>query len=158
MLNTLQPSGRDLGREFAHAWDRLAHSGHDLLGHWRQALSGSAWHPANTNTADTARAGRQSCALLAGEVEEIADDIIVRIEAPGMTREDFTISLEGKTLHLFAQEQVVRDAGDCGCAVLGRAYRLLQRAITLPQSVDLNGSQVSYGDGALIVRLPKKNE
>ena len=44
--------------------------------------------------------------LLAGEVEETPTDIVVRVEAPGMNKDDCRINIEGNLLHLSGEKHL----------------------------------------------------
>jgi HSP20 family protein len=96
-----------------------------------------------------------SWSVLAGEVEESADDIVVRIELPGMEKQDCSVTIDGSMLYLKGEKRVERTTGDSTYHVTERAYGVFQRAIPLPRSVDPDRTEATYRNGVLTIRLPK---
>jgi HSP20 family protein len=92
---------------------------------------------------------------LAGEVEELDKEVIVRVEVPGMEKEDFTITVEGNELYLSGEKRYERESRDSTYHVMERAYGSFQRSIPLPRNVDAERAQASYKNGVLSIRLPK---
>ena len=93
--------------------------------------------------------------LLAGEMEETDKEIVVRVELPGMEKEDCHITIDGGMLYLRGEKRFERTTQDSTYHVMERAYGAFQRAIPLPRNVDTNDAQASYKNGVLTVRLPK---
>ena len=95
--------------------------------------------------------------LLAGEVEETGNDVIVRVELPGIAKEDCQITIDGNMLYLSGEKHFERDRDDSAYHVMERAYGVFQRAISLPRNVNPDKALASYKNGVLTVRLPKQS-
>ena len=93
--------------------------------------------------------------LLAGEVEETDKEIVVRVEIPGMEKDDCRITIEGNLLCLSGEKHFERETSDSTYHVMERAYGVFQRTIPLPRNVDAGKAEASYKNGVLSIRLPK---
>ena len=71
--------------------------------------------------------------MLAGEVEETDKEIVVRVEAPGMEKEDCRITIDGNLLYLSGEKHYRRETSDSTYHVMERAYGAFQRNIPLPR-------------------------
>jgi HSP20 family protein len=96
-----------------------------------------------------------SWSLLAGELEETAKDVLVRVELPGMDKDDCQISIEGNVLYLSGEKRFERETESSTYHVMERAYGAFQRAIPLPRNVNIDQAEASFKNGVLTVRLPK---
>ena len=168
MLDSLKQAGKHIGRELGRAWENLSEGwrellsrGGDSLTHFSHAKPAAA---AGGEPEEREAAGGERLAapgnfprwsLLAGEVEETANAIVVRIEAPGMEKEDCRISIEGNMLYVSGEKRFERETHDSTYHVMERAYGAFQRAISLPGNVDIEQANASYKNGVLSVRLPK---
>src|SRR5450830_1621622 len=94
--------------------------------------------------------------LLAGELEETSKDVVVRIELPGMDKDDCQITIEGNILYLTGEKRFERETEDSTYHVMERAYGAFQRSIPLPRNVTIEKAQASFKNGVLTVRLPKE--
>lgn len=90
------------------------------------------------------------------EVRDESESVTVEVEAPGVKKEDFEISLEDGTLTISGKRE--RPAGRVESFRGERAFGAFQREITLPAPVQSEGVQATYTDGVLTVRLPKADE
>lgn len=153
MLDSLKQAGRTIGRELNRAWESLAEGWRELLSRSGDALT----HFSRDKDEDqqTALATFPHWSLLAGEVEETSNDVVVRVEVPGMKKEDCSISIEGNTLKLSGEKHIERETHDSTYHVMERAYGAFQRSIPLPRNVDIDRAEASYSNGVLTVRLPK---
>jgi len=155
MLDTLKEAGKNIGRELGRTWESLSEG-------WRELLSRSSHALTHfVRSKDTEKAGNEALAtfprwgLLAGEVEETGKEIMVRVEVPGMDKEDCQITIEGNMLYLSGEKRYERETHDSTYHVMERAYGSFQRAIPLPRNVDTDKAEASYKNGVLTVRLPK---
>lgn len=153
MLDSLKQAGRTIGRELNRAWENLAEGWRELLSRSSDALTHFARD--KDKAQQDALAAFPHWSLLAGEVEETEKDVVVRIEVPGMEKEDCRISIEGNTLRLSGEKHFERETHDSTYHVMERAYGAFQRSIPLPWNVDSDNAEASYRNGVLTVRLPK---
>lgn len=95
--------------------------------------------------------------LLAGEVFEDSDKVVVRLEAPGMDPKDFDVQVYGNILVLRGEKRSVQEAGQGTWRMLERAYGTFERAFRLPAEVRAEEAAASYRRGVLRIELPKAN-
>ncbi len=155
MLTTLKQSGKNMGREISRAWENLSEGWHELLSRSSNALTHFTRHKDAEKNAGNVLATFPRWSLLAGELEETAKEVLVRVELPGMDKEDCQISIEGNVLYLSGEKRFERDTSDSTYHVMERAYGAFQRAIPLPSNVNVEQAQASFKNGVLTVRLPK---
>ena len=92
------------------------------------------------------------------DVQEDKDNFRVRVELPGLKREDITVSIEDGTLVISGERKT--EAADEGTEVhrQERYYGKFSRALTLPSAVAADQVKAAYKDGILTVTLPKAEE
>ncbi|TMH70807.1 MAG: Hsp20/alpha crystallin family protein, partial [Betaproteobacteria bacterium] len=110
----------ELERGISRAWEGLAEG-------WREVLSrsgGALTHFVRAAKLQKSAAAQEDFphwALMAGELWETAQSVIVRIEMPGMNKEDIDVSIYRGSLRVRGEK---RSAGDHQ----GRLYHLMERA------------------------------
>lgn len=156
MLNSLKETGKTLGREISRAWESLSEGWHELLSRSGNALTHFTRRKEDEQQASGELAAFPRWSLLAGELEETAKDVVVRIEVPGMDKDDCQITIEGNMLHLSGEKRFERETSDSTYHVMERAYGAFQRSIPLPRNVNIDKAQASVKNGVLTVRLPKQ--
>ena len=152
MLDTLKKAGKNIGRELTRAWENLSEGWRELLSRGNDSLTHFS---RDENTATTGLEAFPRWSLLAGEVEETASDVVVRLEVPGMDKADCRITIEGNMLYLSGEKRFERDTVDSTYHVTERAYGAFRRAIPLPRNVDVDRAEATCRNGVLSVRLPK---
>lgn len=156
MMNSLKQTGINIGREITRAWESLSEGWHELLSRSSDALTHFTRHKDNEQPTDNALATFPRWSLLAGEMEETGKDVVVRVELPGMDKDDCIISIEGNVLHLRGEKRFERETSDSTYHVMERAYGAFQRSIPLPRNVNIEQAEASFKNGVLTVRLPKE--
>jgi HSP20 family protein len=94
------------------------------------------------------------------DVYEDKDNVTVKVEIPGMKKEEIEISLHEGTLTL-SGERKNEAKGNYGDAQAIRTERFagrFSRSITLPADVNAEAVKATYKDGLLTVVLPKAEE
>ncbi|MDH5572313.1 MAG: Hsp20/alpha crystallin family protein [Gammaproteobacteria bacterium] len=94
--------------------------------------------------------------LLASDVDESGDSISVRLEAPGMEKDDFDLAVVNNHLLVRGEKHSQREQHKGHYHILECAYGSFERAIPLPAEVDENAARAKYKRGVLTVTLPKK--
>lgn len=158
MLESLKQAGRSAGHELTRAWSSLSDGWHELLSRSSGALTHFVHRKdaaGDSGVEPGALATLPRWSLLAGEIEETQKDVLVRVEMPGMEKEDCEISIRGNTLYLSGEKHFEREAHDSDYHVMERAYGAFQRVFPLPHAVDASRAEASYKNGVLMVRLPK---
>jgi HSP20 family protein len=93
--------------------------------------------------------------VLACEVFDDDDRVIVRLEAPGMDKDDFELEVVGDQLLVRGEKQMEREHTEGGYYITECAYGSFERAIPLPDEVDTSQASARYRRGVLRVELPK---
>lgn len=154
-MSTLEQIRHGLSR----AWDSVAEGWQQLRERAAQAMTRYTpiRHGGNVETAeDQIAANSARWGLLAAEVQENDDEVVVRLEAPGMEKEQFDISvIDGRYLSVRGEKRVQREEKRGRYHVMECAYGRFERAVALPAEVDDSRAKASYRNGVLRISLPK---
>ena len=97
-------------------------------------------------------------ALLPGEAWETARSVIVRIEMPGMNREDIDVTVDRGRLRVCGEKRSAGEHAPRRYHLMERAFGRFERAFPLPCTIDPTRAEVAYQDGVLTVILAKTAE
>lgn len=158
MLDSLKQASRNIGQEISRAWENLSEGWRELLSRSSNALTQFTRHKDDEQKESSTLATFPRWSLLAGELEETPENVVVRVEVPGMDKEDCRITIAGNVLHLSGEKRIERETLDSTYHVMERAYGAFQRSIPLPRNVNIDKAEASYKNGVLTVRLPKEND
>lgn len=111
--------------------------------------------PGTDDDADPFRLTAPGWGLLAGEVFETKDKVVVRLEAPGMDAKDFELQVDGDLLRVRGEKRSSRESGDGRYRMLECAYGTFERSIRLPTEVVADKASAAYRKGVLRIELPK---
>lgn len=92
------------------------------------------------------------------DMYEEKDELVMRVEFPGIRKDDIDISLEGDTLNIKAekkQEEISDEATFYKCE---RSFGQYFRSVSLPFPVNEDNISAMFSDGILEIRLPKAEE
>lgn len=92
------------------------------------------------------------------DVAETKDEVIVRAEVPGMTKEDISVTLQDNVLTLRGERKQETEAKSATFHRLERSYGSFVRSFTLPTLVQVEKAKADYKDGVLTINLPKAEE
>lgn len=157
MLDSLKLSGKKIGNEIGRAWDSLAEGWREMFSRGSGALTPFVHGKEEEHPKDSLLAPFPRWSLLAGEVEETDKDIVVRLELPGMQKEDCQITVDGNVLYVSGEKHAERSSHDSTYHVMERAYGSFQRTIALPRNVFADRATAAYRNGVMTIRLPKAN-
>ncbi|MBV8501924.1 MAG: Hsp20/alpha crystallin family protein [Paucibacter sp.] len=97
-------------------------------------------------------------AFMAADVYATRDKVIVRMESPGMKREDFEIELTSpEMLSVSGHKRYERELADSSYAIVQSAYGRFRREFRLPAPVDVERAKASYDAGVLRIELPRRS-
>ncbi|MGM0506147.1 MAG: Hsp20/alpha crystallin family protein [Bacteroidota bacterium] len=92
-------------------------------------------------------------------VSETDDAFEVSVELPGMSKEEFEISLEENVLTISGERKIRQEEEE------GRKFHRVEsrygrfsRSLPLPNVVDRDGVTAKYDNGVLHIRIPKSEE
>lgn len=163
MLESLKQVGRSAGQGLGRALENISAGWHELLSRSSGALTHFAQPKVQGGESgdDLPLTGALSTlprwGLLAGEIEETGKDVVVRVELPGMDKEDCQVSIRDNTLYLSGEKYFERDSSESDYHVMERAYGRFERVFPLPKTVSPEKAEATYRNGVLTVRLPKEN-
>lgn len=106
-------------------------------------------HFSNTNTT-----------IPAVNIKETAENYEVEVAAPGMTKKDFKVELDGNTLTIRSEKSTQREEKDLDRYYQKEfSYQSFQRTFTLQKEVvDIEKIEAKYENGLLHLLIPKKEE
>lgn len=139
-------------RSLAEGWDHVRQRAGTAMTRFGRARQAGSPEPAND---DDFPLSSPHWGLLAGEVFEDRDKVVVRLEAPGMDVKDFDLEVVGDHLRLRGEKRSARESGDGSWRMMECAYGSFERSIRLPAEVRVDKAKASYSRGILRVELPK---
>ncbi|HEB67084.1 MAG TPA: Hsp20/alpha crystallin family protein [Gammaproteobacteria bacterium] len=141
---------QQMAHNISEGWQHLRDRASRALTRFTPVRAGRVETPA-----DQAALAGARWSLLSAEVEERGNDVIVRLEVPGMDREDFDISVVDDMLVVRGEKRAEREQQEGRFYILECAYGAFERLIPLPAPVDESRAKARYRRGVLTVTLPK---
>jgi HSP20 family protein len=92
------------------------------------------------------------------DVVETKDEVVVRAEVPGMTKEDISVTLQDNVLTLRGEKKQEQAENGATYHRVERMYGSFVRSFTLPTVVQADKVKAAYKDGVLTITLPKAEE
>jgi HSP20 family protein len=114
----------------------------------RDLMDWNNWNFSSTNST-----------IPAVNIKENEESYVIEVAAPGMTKDNFTVSLEGDRLYISSEWKEEKDESGTNYSRREFSYQSFHRSFTIPQST-VDGDKISakYTDGILQINLPKKEE
>jgi len=113
-------------------------------------FAGNVWDSSKPYTLDTSLVPQT-------DIYEENDQLVLKIELPGISKEDVSITLQGDRLTVKAEKKAV-EIEDSACYARERQYGQYFRAVTLPFLVKEDKISATFEDGVLELRLSKAEE
>lgn len=158
------PSMHQLRDEIGEAWEGLVHGWQRLYGRAGAAITRFSargqGQRADLSTVEDQETALRSAGwgVLAAEVHEEPDRIVVRLEAPGLDKEDIDVQVVQDFLVIRGEKHLERERSEGRYHIAECAYGSFERAIPLPEAVETGAASASYRRGVLRVVLPKVAE
>lgn len=93
------------------------------------------------------------------DMSETKDDLVLKVEVPGVREKDVSVSITGDLLTIRGERRWSEDeAREHKFLHVERAYGQFERLIQLPLAVQADKVKASYRDGVLEIKLPKTEE
>jgi HSP20 family protein len=92
------------------------------------------------------------------DIFENKDTLVLEAELPGMTRDDFDLSIENNVITLKGERKFEKKSEGDNYHRVERSYGAFTRSFTLPQTVSAEGAKAEFKNGVLQVTLPKREE
>ena len=97
--------------------------------------------------------------LPAMNVKEHDDDYEVEFAAPGFTKKDFDVSIDGDMLHVSGEKSMKKEEKEDDYTRKEFSYNSFKRSLKLPANVNADKKvKATYNDGILKLNLLKKEE
>jgi HSP20 family protein len=92
------------------------------------------------------------------DVSETPESLTLRLEVPGLSRDQLKISVENNTLTVRGEKKQETSSEDETFHRTERSFGAFERSFTLPPYVDTDTVKASLHDGVLAVTLPRREE
>jgi HSP20 family protein len=91
------------------------------------------------------------------EMYETPEELVVKVELPGVRKEDIEVSVRDNYLVIRAEKREEIEENREQVHVSERFYGKFERVIPLPTEVDTESVKAKYENGILEIRFPKKS-
>jgi len=92
------------------------------------------------------------------DIYEDDQQIVLKLEVPGMKQEDLDIELENNNLTVRGERKFEKEEKEENFHRIERRYGSFYRAFTIPNTVNADSVKADYDAGVLRVRLEKRPE
>lgn len=140
----------DIRHGAERAWDNLVEDWKSL----RQSAAGALTR-FKSNKSEVGTPQSFQLGLLAADVKESDKQVVVKLEVPGMEKQDFHLTVSDKSLVVKGEKHSEVEENENGYHILERAYGSFTRVIPLPSAVDEETTKAKYDKGVLTVTMPK---
>ena len=90
------------------------------------------------------------------DIFETETELLLKVDAAGMSLEDIDVQIENGTLTLKGERKFEKDDKVKGYHRTERSYGAFARSFTLPDTVDPEGVRADYAQGVLTITLLKR--
>ncbi|MBI2997026.1 MAG: Hsp20/alpha crystallin family protein [Deltaproteobacteria bacterium] len=92
------------------------------------------------------------------DVYEQKNEIVVKTELPGMSRDDIQINITDNVLTITGEKKKEEEVKEEDYYRRERTYGRFSRALELPKAVQIEKAQAIFKNGVLDIRIPKTEE
>jgi HSP20 family protein len=111
--------------------------------------------PRRWTAPDLAAAGEISPLI---DVFEEGDDVVVKVELPGMKKEDISVDFSDGTVIISGEKKQEEKIEQKNYHMIERAYGSFTRSIRMPVQVQADKTKATFKEGILEIRVPKTEE
>lgn len=137
----------------AEGWQRLRESAASAVTSFKPGKGADL--PVKAEVDDDFYVPSQGWSLLGGDVFEDESRVVVRLEVPGMEKQDLNIEVQGDMLVVRGEKRFEREKTEGRYRVLQCAYGNFRRVLPLPVPVLADKAVAGYKNGVLRIELPK---
>jgi HSP20 family protein len=91
----------------------------------------------------------------AAEVQELDDEIVLRLEVPGMESKDLNVEITESWISISGERKSENSSNEDGVLRSEFHYGSFERRIPLPANISLDQAKAECKNGMLTLRLPK---
>jgi HSP20 family protein len=146
----------ELGESLNRSWDSISQGWNHLINRAGNALT--HFKGSDHERTDLIPVQSPHWGLMSAEVFDDAEKVVVRLEVPGLSAEDFDISVVDNVLNISGEKRFEREKSEGQYHVLERAYGKFSRSLPLNYEVDGESAKAHYKGGVLRLELNKKPE
>jgi HSP20 family protein len=92
------------------------------------------------------------------DILERGDEVVVKVDLPGVTQNEIDIRVEEGTLTIQGERKFVKESSDENYVQIERPYGTFRRTFSIPRTIDQESIKASYKDGVLRIILPRRQE
>lgn len=137
----------------AEGWQHLRRSASTAITRFKPSAQTNM--PAQRDIDDAFHIPSMGWSMLGGDVFEDDRRVVVRLEVPGIDKNDLDVEVQGDTLVVQGEKRFEREDSDGRYRVLQCAYGSFSRTLPLPAAVVADQASASYKNGVLRIELPK---
>lgn len=152
-LEELKQGVNSLWDSMAEGWQRVRQSAAGAQTRFRPADDTNL--PAKADVDDEFYLPSHGWSMLGGDVFEDEGRLVVRLEVPGMEKDEFTIEVTDDTLVVRGEKRFERESTEGRYRVLQCAYGSFRRVVPLQVPVLADKARATYKNGVLKIELPK---
>lgn len=137
----------------AEGWQHLRQSASGALTDFKPGSGTNL--PSKSIVDDVSFMPGQGWSMIGGDLFEDEQRIVVKLEVPGMDKNDLDIEVQGNALVVRGEKRFEKEETEGRYRVLQCAYGSFQRMVPLPVAVMADKARASYRNGVLRIELPK---
>lgn len=92
------------------------------------------------------------------DMVETSDNYVIRLDLPGMKKEDLHINLQDRQLSVSGERHHEQQNEDSEFVRVERSFGRFYRSFTLPRTVKESDIKANYENGVLTITVPKAEE
>jgi len=131
----------------SEGWAALRDKAHNALTHFQEDGKPGAAAPA-----------AESWGLVVSDVIDHADKVSVRMEVPGLSKEQIRVEVQANQLIVTGEKRSEATHREGSAVITERAFGHFRRVLSLPADVDADQATAEYRDGVLAIDLPKRGQ
>lgn len=152
-LESLRQDVASMLDNVAEGWRHLTRSASGAITRFRPREGANL--PRESEVDDESYLSGRGWAMLGGDVFEDEQRLVVRLEIPGMEKEDIEIDVRDDALVVSGEKRLERESTEGRWRVMQCAYGSFRRVMPLPVGVLAEQANARYQNGVLRVELPK---
>ena len=152
-LNALKQGLSSFWGNVSEGWHHLTQSAAGALTRFKPDESSNLPAPAEVD--DDFYLPSRGWAMLGGDLFEDETRLVVRVEVPGMEKEQLAIEVADDSLVISGEKRFERESTEGRWRVMQCAYGSFRRVVPLPVPVLAEQAKAAYRNGVLRVELPK---
>lgn len=137
----------------AEGWQHLRRSASSAITGFKPSAQTNM--PSKNEVDDAFFIPSRGWSMLGGDLFEDDRRVVVRLEIPGLDKNDLDIEVQGDMLLVQGEKRFEREDTEGRYRVLQCAYGSFRRSVHLPIAVIADQAKASYRNGVLRIELPK---